>query len=50
MQTFFMYIWIFPFIFLAYVGTKDRVGFLSISFAGLVAWAICLASYLEQLK
>lgn len=50
MQLDFMYLWIFPYIFLAYVTTKDRVGFLSLSFAGLFTWAVCLASYLEYSK
>lgn len=50
MQLAFMYLWIFPFIVLVYTTTKDRVGFLSLSFVGLFTWSVCLAGYLENVK
>ena len=47
MELIFMYLWILPYILLAYIGTKDRIGFLCITAMGLITWGICLSAYLQ---
>lgn len=47
MDLIFMHLWIFPYIILVRLTTKDDTGFLVLTLLGLIVWSICLSEYLK---
>lgn len=47
MDLVFMFLWIFPYILLVRLTTKDTLGFLTLVLLGLITWALCLSEFLK---
>lgn len=47
MDLVFMFLWIFPYILLVRLTTKDTLGFLTLVLLGLITWDLCLSEFLK---